>query len=402
MASNPEMCNSIAMRGAYPFDFNRNPLPKSALATNLGGMSLQFTPLKEQHIALGAKMVDFAGWYMPVEYQGLRQEHLACRAGVGLFDVSHMGEVRIRGPKALETVEWLTSNYAGRLNAGQAQYSLLPNNEGGLIDDVIVYCVTKGTEYLLCVNASNTDKDFTWMVNHNRGAEIINESVLWGQIAVQGPNAMALVARVCGPTVLEIPTFEFRTLSVAGASVMVARTGYTGEDGVEIFVPAERTAELWQELLARGEDLGVTPVGLGARDTLRTEMKYPLYGHEIDDTTNPYAAGLGWVVKPDKKDFIGREKIVSGKAEALRKRLVGFKMRERGIPRQGYRVLNADGEAIGRVTSGTLAPSLNENIGIGFVASGFSEVGSTVFVDIRGRPVRAEVVPTPFVVKEKK
>lgn len=363
-------------------------------------MSLNFTPLKEQHIASGAKMVDFAGWYMPVEYTGLRAEHVGCRAGVGLFDVSHMGEVFIRGEKALETVEWLTSNWAGRLNDGQAQYSLLTNETGGLVDDLIVYCLKKGREYLLCVNASNTDKDFAWMLAHNRGAEITNESARWGQIAVQGPKAMELAGRTLGPAVAEIPSFEFRSLPYAGVSVLVARTGYTGEDGVEIFVPADVTAKLWQDLLAKGTDLGVMPIGLGARDTLRTEMKYPLYGHEIDDVTNPYSAGLGWVVKPDKKDFVGRDVILAGKEQALRRKLVGLKMRERGIPRQGYRLCTPEGREIGIVTSGTVSPSLNENIGVAYVAREFSEPGSLVNVEIRGRLVQAEVVPTPFVNKK--
>jgi aminomethyltransferase len=374
-------------------------LPFLALATNLGGMSLKSTPLKDEHIALGAKMVDFAGWYMPVEYSGLRAEHVACRQSVGLFDVSHMGEVRVRGPQALEAVEWLTTNWAGKLQNGQAQYSLLPNETGGLVDDLIVYCIERGKEYLLCVNASNTDKDFAWMKAHNRyDAEIVNESSSWGQIAVQGPRAMELATRVCGEEVRTIPTFEFRRMDYGNRFVLVARTGYTGEDGVEIFTPAAQTVELWRNLMARGKDLGVTPVGLGARDTLRTEMKYPLYGHEIDDFTNPYAAGLGWVTKPDKKDFVGRDKILAGKEQALHQRLIGFKMLERGIPRQGYKLFTADGSReVGRVTSGTVSPSLSDNIGVGYIARELSETGSACAVEIRGRMVRAEVVPTPFV-----
>ncbi|MBX3022558.1 MAG: glycine cleavage system aminomethyltransferase GcvT [Bdellovibrionales bacterium] len=361
-------------------------------------MTLKSTPLKEQHIALGAKMVDFAGWYMPVQYAGLREEHVACRAGVGLFDVSHMGEVRIRGPKALEAVEWLTSNYAGKLENGQAQYSLLTNAQGGIVDDLIVYCVEKGHDYLLCVNASNTEKDFAWMKANNRfSAEMVNESEQWGQIAVQGPKAIQLATRVLGAEVEGIPSFEFRRMAFKNGHVLVARTGYTGEDGVEVFVPADLTSQLWSELMQRGSDLGVVPVGLGARDTLRTEMKYPLYGHEIDDTTNPYSAGLGWVVKPDKKDFIGRDKIVAGKEKALQRKLVGFKMVERGIPRQGYKLFALDGRETGFVTSGTPSPSLNDNIGVGYVARELSETGQRLNVEIRGRMVQAEVVPTPFV-----
>ncbi len=365
-------------------------------------MNLKSTPLREEHTRLGAKMVDFAGWFMPVQYKGLREEHVACRAGVGLFDVSHMGEVRIRGPQSLATVEWLTSNFAGKLNNGQAQYSLLTNEQGGLVDDLIVYCVEKGQDYLLCVNASNTDKDFAWMVKNNRGAEITNESEQWGQIAVQGPNAMKLAARVCGEEVKNIPTFEFRQMPYGGDFVLVARTGYTGEDGVEIFVPANRTADLWRDLLSQGEDLGVTPVGLGARDTLRTEMKYPLYGHEIDDVMNPYSAGLGWVIKPDQKDFIGRAKIVGGKEAGLKHKLIGFKMIDKGIPRQGYKLFSSDGKEIGFVTSGTVSPSLNENIGVGYVEKEWASEGKQINVDIRGRMVLAQIVPTPFVNRNKK
>ena len=365
--------------------------------TNIKG-----TPLRDEHIALGAKMVDFAGWYMPVEYTGLRQEHVTVRAKVGLFDVSHMGEVRIKGPHSLATVEWLTSNYAGKLENGQAQYSLLTNAEGGLVDDLIVYCITKGEDYLLCVNASNSDKDFAWMLKNNKGAEITNESEAWGQIAVQGPLAMELAGRVFGRTVQQIPVFEFRHVPFGGAEVLVARTGYTGEDGVEVFVPSSLTVSLWRTLLEHGQDLGVVPVGLGARDTLRTEMKYPLYGHEINDVLNPYAAGLGWVIKPDKKDFVGRAAILAGKEKGLPRQLIGFKMRERGIPRQGYKLFSFDRQEIGLVTSGTPSPSLNENIGVAYVDKNWANEGKEFNVEIRSRMVQAEVVPTPFVNRKSK
>jgi aminomethyltransferase len=359
-------------------------------------MSIKSTPLRDEHVRLSAKMVDFAGWYMPVEYLGLRQEHLNVRQNVGLFDVSHMGEIRIRGPQALATVEWLTTNFAGKLQAGQAQYSLLPNAEGGLVDDLIVYCVQKGTDYLLCVNASNCEKDFAWMVQNNRaGADLTNESDQWGQIAVQGPKAWQLLHRVLGD--LTVPTFEFRSVAFQGVQLLVARTGYTGEDGAEVFVPSAQAAALWRELLAKGEDLGVMPIGLGARDTLRTEMKYPLYGHEIDAVTNPYAAGLGWVVKPDAKDFIGRAAIVQGKEKGLPRKLIGIRMLERGIPRQGYKLFSFDNQEIGLVTSGTPSPSTNENIGIAYIDQAWTEVGKKLNVEIRGRMVQAAVVPTPFV-----
>ncbi len=379
-------------------------MPFFALGTNLGGMTStsepRRTPLAPEHIALGAKMVDFAGWYMPVSYQGLREEHLACRSGVGLFDVSHMGEVRIKGPNALATVEWLTTNFAGRLENGQAQYTLLPNADGGLVDDLIVYCVEKNADYLLCVNASNTEKDFQWMLSNNRGAVITNESAQWGQIAVQGPNALKLAGRVCGDAVANIPPFEFRSIAFGGDHLLVARTGYTGEDGVEIFVPANHTVKLWRELLEKGVDLGVSPVGLGARDTLRTEMKYPLYGHEIDDVTNPFAAGLGWVIKPDKKDFVGRAKILAGKEAGLPRKLIGLKMLERGIARQGYKLFSLEGKEIGIVTSGTPSPSLNENIAVAYLEKEWARDGKQINVEIRGRRFKAEVVPTPFVNKK--
>lgn len=362
---------------------------------------LKTTPLKDEHVALGAKMVDFAGWLMPVEYRGLRLEHVGCRERVGLFDVSHMGEIRVRGTGALDTAQWLTSNDVGRLRTGQAQYSLLTNAEGGIVDDVIVYCLEPNRDYLFCVNASNVAKDFAWMSaqGRGRGAEITDESARWAQIAVQGPQALQLVSRVCDVAAADIPSFEFRAAAFGDESILIARTGYTGEDGVEVFVPPEAAVGLWRRLMADGEDLGVMPVGLGARDTLRTEMKYPLYGHELDDHTNPYAAGLGWVVKPDRKDFVGRAAIVAGRSQALNQRLVGFKMVDRGIPRHGYRILDADGAALGRVTSGTVSPSLNENIGVGYVTKSHCEIGARVFVEIRGRAVAAEVVKTPFVVK---
>lgn len=354
------------------------------------------TPLTAEHEKLGAKLVDFAGWLMPVEYDGLRAEHMNTRENVGLFDVSHMGEIRVRGPKSLETLQWLTSNDVSKLGAGQAQYSLLPNDQGGLVDDIIVYCLKPHEDYLVCVNASNTDKDFAWMTKHNRGAEVKNESDQWGQIAVQGPKAMALLSKIFGVSVLDVKPFHCQWVDFLGAQCLLARTGYTGEDGAEIFVPANQTAALWRELLGKGESFHARPVGLGARDTLRTEMKYSLYGHEIDDSTNPYAAGLGWVVKPEAKDFMGKDRILATKAAGLKQKLVGFVMTERGIPRAGYSLFSFDNKEIGKVTSGTVSPSLNDNIGIGYVDTAQAEVGTQIYVDIRGRKVQARVVKTPF------
>lgn len=366
----------------------------------------QKTPLAQEHERLGARMVDFAGWWMPVQYRGLKEEHQSVRSGVGLFDVSHMGEFRVRGPKSLETLQWITTNDVSKLQAGEAHYSLFPNENGGIVDDLIVYCVKPGEEYLLCVNAANIEKDFAFVQKNNRGAELKNESAEWGQIAVQGPKALTLLDRIFAagdvqPSKMKPFTHrEFEgTKALSGARVIVARTGYTGEDGAEVFVPKDATVALWNELLTVGKDLGVEPIGLGARDTLRTEMKYSLYGHEIDDTTNPYEAGLGWVTKPMAKDFLGKAKIVAVKEQGLKRKLVGFEMLDRGIPRQGYVLKSVNAEPIGVCTSGTMSPSTGACIGIGYVTVANSTEGTEIAVDIRGKLVRAKVCPTPFIKK---
>ncbi len=364
---------------------------------------LKRTPLFEQHRALGGKIVEFAGFEMPVQYQGLKEEHFCVRNQVGLFDVSHMGEIRFQGPRALETLQWLTTNDVSLLKAGQAHYSLLPNAQGGLVDDIIVYCLKENSDYLVCVNAANKDKDFAWMKANNKGSEITDESDLWCQIAVQGPKATELLARVLGAKVSAIPAFHFVQDTFQGSDIIFATTGYTGEKGGEIFIRNAGVVSLWQTLLEKGQDLGVAPIGLGARDTLRTEMKYSLYGHEIDDTTNPYEAGLGWVVKPKAKDFVGKTPMMNGREKGLTRKLVGFKLKDKGIPRQGYKVGYKAGsepeQATGFVTSGTLSPTLNEAIGIAYVESKSAAIGSVIFVDIRGRWVPAEVCDTPFVRK---
>lgn len=361
--------------------------------------NLKETPLKARHESLGAKMVPFAGWLMPVQYQGLREEHLKVRSHVGLFDVSHMGEIRVRGDKALQMVQWVTSNDVSKLENGQAQYSLFVNENGGVVDDLIVYCVEKNKDYLLCVNAANTDKDWAFVQKHNQGATLENQSSQWGQIAIQGPKAIELLERIF-PKISLVKVFEFNSYSFGGADCLVARTGYTGEDGAEVFVPWELTLKLWDELLEKGQDLGVAPIGLGARDTLRTEVKYPLYGHELNDEMNPYSAGLGWVIKPDAKDFVGKEKLLENKKQALQTKLVGFVMKDRGIARAEYPIVDEAGSRLGVVTSGTPSPSTAENIGIGYVPKAFSEVGSEIFIEIRGRKVKAQVVKTPFVSKD--
>ncbi len=354
------------------------------------------TPLFEEHVRSGAKMVEFAGWNMPVVYFGIREEHMHVRSKTGLFDVSHMGEIRIRGKKSLETLQFLTSNDVSKIGPGQAQYGLLTNEKGGVVDDLIIYCLEKENDYLVCVNAANTEKDWAWFVAHNRGADLANESSKWGQIAVQGPTAVVLTAKVFSNSLTNLKAFEFAKADFNGKTCLIARTGYTGEDGFEIFVPWEETAALWKRLLeVGGED--AKPIGLGARDTLRTEMKYSLYGQELSDSTNPYEAGLGWAVKPEAKDFIGRTPMVAGKEAGLKTKLVGFKMRDKGIGRHDYKVLDANNQEIGIVTSGTVSPSLNENIGIAYVTAANSTIGSLLFIDIRGRAAKAEVVKTPFV-----
>lgn len=360
------------------------------------------TPLNENHKKRGARMVSFAGWEMPIQYTQLKEEHNCVRTKVGLFDVSHMGEIRFKGPQALASLQWLTTNDVSKLEAGQAQYSLLPNATGGLVDDIIVYCLEKNNDYLVCVNASNKDKDFDWMTKNNKGAHITDESSQWGQIAVQGPKANELLHAVFNESFASLKSFsvvnrKFSTPQGKIVNVILATTGYTGEHGAEIFVPWNDTESLWDLLLEKGQTLGVQPIGLGARDTLRTEMKYSLYGHEINDELNPYEAGLGWAIKPDAKDFIGRTAILKGKDDGLKKKLIGLKMLEKGIPREMYTLHAKDGTQTGWITSGTHSPTLDEPIGIGYVQTKDAEIGTEIWVDIRGRKVKAHICKTPFI-----
>lgn len=357
------------------------------------------TPLYDDHVQLGARIVEFAGWQMPIQYSNLKEEHLNVRSHVGLFDVSHMGEIRVKGSRALETLQWLTSNNVAALEENQAQYSLLPNASGGLVDDIIVYCLKKNEDYLVCVNAANAEKDWRHFQENNKGAELSNESDFWGQIAVQGPRAFELIQRVLKIEASLMKSFHLKQMKWNGFSVIFATTGYTGEKGGEIFIEAKGLVQLWQELLKQGQDLQVKPIGLGARDSLRTEMKMSLYGHEIDDHSNPYEASLGWAMKPQAKDFLGKEPIVQRKEKGLTRSLVGFKMLERGIPRQGYTLHAENGQEIGIVTSGTHSPSLDEPIGIGYVKPEFAPIGSILYVDIRGKKIKATTCKTPFIAK---
>ena len=354
--------------------------------------------LYESHLQLEAKMISFAGFLMPLQYaEGIRKEHNRVREHLGLFDVSHMGQIRVQGQGALSSLQWMTSNNVDKLNTQESQYSLLTNFQGGIIDDVIIYCVEKNRNYLICVNAINKDKDLQWMIqNQKEFTQIIDESSYWALIAIQGPKALDLAALVFGKEILELRPFAF----IFWKDFYIARTGYTGEKGLEVFVPKTLAKGLWRKLLKEGQEFKVGPIGLGARDSLRTEMKYPLYGHEIDQKTNPIEAGLGWAVKFKKGDFIGREKILKVKQEGPSYKLIGFKMLDQGIPRQGYNIHSSDNNSdkiIGRVTSGIFSPALGIPIGIGYVSIDFESVGSQISIAIRQKLVRAEVVKTPFI-----
>jgi aminomethyltransferase len=370
---------------------------------------LKRTPLFAAHKALGAKLVNFGGWEMPVQYAaGIIEEHKRVRAAVGLFDVCHMGEIFFRGPRAVEAVQRLCTNAVGKLGDGQAAYNIMCYPDGGIVDDCYVYRRSEG-EILVIVNASNIDKDFAWMQD-NVGAICApaNESEAHGLIAVQGPKAPALVARLAGsPVDQTIPKNHFGAISLAGVPVLACRTGYTGEDGFELCCPAERTAELWAALLAEGGKDEVLPIGLGARDTLRLEARLSLYGNDIDQTTTPIEAGLGWVVKLEN-DFIGKEALARQKAEGPKRKLVGFMARGRGIARHDYPIWPHDwpenhgtGQPIGKVTSGTTAPSLGVAVGLGYVPVEHSPPGTRIVVDCRGKPAPFEIVAGPFYKRSK-
>ena len=356
---------------------------------------LKRTPIFESHVKQGGQMVAFAGWEMPLRYSNLREEHLHVRSKLGLFDVSHMGEIRVRGRESLKTLQWTTTNDVAPLGKGQAQYSLLSNEKGGLVDDLIIYCLEPGEDYLLCVNAANKDKDFKHLLENDRGAVIEDESHRWGQIAIQGPQALQAIQKVTGLATNFAPSFEFRDWDWEDSLCYMARTGYTGEEGAEIFVPWERAEELWNLFFTKcGPE--ARPIGLGARDTLRTEMKYPLYGQDISHETSPYEAGLGWVVKPDKGDFLGRAEMMKAKEEGLNRKLVGLQITGKGIARPGYPLFSIDNEPLGVVTSGTLSPSLNQAIAMAYVAVGHHEVGQKLRVQVRNKMIEAEIVKTPF------
>jgi aminomethyltransferase len=352
------------------------------------------TPLFAAHQALGARFVDFGGWEMPVQYTGIIAEHHAVRQRAGLFDVSHMGEIELRGPHAIAACQAMTVNDVGRLRDGQAQYSLLCLPSGGVVDDIIVHRVAP-ERLLLCVNANNTEKDLAWAREHCGDAAVVNRSTEFAQLALQGPRASDILMPVTDLQLGEIPSFSFREGHVAGRRALVAHTGYTGEDGWEIYCGAETALAVWQALLDAGQPFGITPAGLGARDTLRLERALPLYGHELTAETTPLEAGLGWVVRWSKGEFIGRDALLRQRETGVQRDLVGLMMREAGIPRQGYRIFHGR-DVVGAVTSGTMSPTLGKAIALGYVAGTWKEVGTGLGIEIRSRVSQAEVVPLPF------
>jgi aminomethyltransferase len=357
----------------------------------------QKTPLYDAHRALGAKVIDFGGWLMPVNYPaGILEEHHTTRKSVGVFDVCHMGEVHFRGPRAAEAVQRLVTNDVGGMTDGRAMYTVACNPAGGIVDDLIVYRV-RGDHYLLVVNASNIEKDHTWFQeNVGSWCEIRNASDETGLIAFQGPRAQEALAGLTAAPLEALGSYRFLPeVQVAGKTVWIARTGYTGEDGFELFCAAGDAAALWGALLEAAATVGGKPVGLGARDTLRLEARLSLYGNDLDDQTTPLEAGLGWVVKPDAGDFIGRAALLRQKQEGLARKLVGFVMLERGIARHGYPILAA-GQPVGLVTSGTVGPTVGKNIGLGYVPATLAEPGTKIVVDCRGKMAGAEIVKGPF------
>lgn len=353
------------------------------------------TALYDEHVKLKGRIVEFGGWEMPVQYTGLADEHETCRSKVGLFDVSHMGEVRVRGAQALEFLNSLVTNNVSKIKDGQAQYTAMCYETGGVVDDLIIHRMAED-DFFICVNASNTDKDFEWIKNRSpKGVSVENVSAEYSQIAVQGRHAQEILAKLTKIPLAEIKYYWFAKGKVLEFDSIVARTGYTGEDGFEIYCPWHSAPKIWNALLDEGAKYGIKPCGLGARDTLRTEMKFPLYGHEMDKDVTPLEAGLGWVVKFDKGDFVGREALAKLKESGNHRVLVGMKTLGRGIPRQGYAV-ESGGAVVGTLTSGTLSPTLKYGVAIARVDKKFSEIGTKLDVNIRDQKVEHEVVPTPF------
>lgn len=352
-------------------------------------------PLNDLHKKLGAKMIPFAGFDMPVRYSSDKEEHVTVRNGVGVFDVSHMGEFMVRGPKALDLIQWVSSNDASKLVDGQAQYACLPNDRGGIVDDLLVYKL-KDEEYMLVVNASNIQKDWDWIQSQNRwdaSMEDISDDIVL--LAVQGPKAVETLQKLTDVNLSEIKFYTFIKDVLAGKEMIISATGYTGSGGFELYVRKEDAEEVWNEIFEAGEEFEIKPIGLGARDTLRLEKGFCLYGNDITDETSPLEAGLGWVTK-FTKEFVNSENLKAQKEAGVRRKLVGIEMIDRGIPRQGYELVDGEGSRIGEVTSGTMAPSLNIGIGMGYVTKEHSTIDTEIYVQVRNKTLKAKVVKPPF------
>jgi len=362
-------------------------------------LEMKNTALTQKHISLGAKMVPFAGYNMPVSYSGLNEEHLTVRNAVGVFDVSHMGEFKVKGPGALALLQKVTSNDVSKLTNWKVQYSCLPNEKGGIVDDLLVYRVAEN-EYYLVVNASNIEKDWNWISKHNTfGAEMIDVSDKTSLLAVQGPKAINTLQKLTDVDLSKMEYYSFTVGKMAGVdNIVISNTGYTGAGGFELYIPNEKVEEIWNKIFEAGKEFGIKPIGLGARDTLRLEMGFCLYGNDIDDTTSPIEAGLGWITK-FTKDFTNRTQIESHKTNGVAKKLVGFEMIDRGIPRHDYQIADATGNVIGKVTSGTQSPSLNKAIGMGYVKTEFAKPDTEIFVLIRDKAIKAKVTKLPFLPK---
>jgi aminomethyltransferase len=354
------------------------------------------TALSHIHEALGAKMVPFAGYNMPVQYEGVNIEHETVRNGVGVFDVSHMGEFLLNGPDALDLIQRVTSNDAATLVPGRAQYSCLPNSDGGIVDDLLVYKI-KDEQYLLVVNASNIEKDWNWISKHNtKGVEMRNISEDYSLLAIQGPKATEVLQKLTSVNLSAIKYYHFEVGDFAGfPHVIISATGYTGAGGFEIYCKNEEVETIWNKIFEAGKPYGIKPIGLAARDTLRLEMGFCLYGNDINDTTSPIEAGLGWITK-FTKEFTNSASIKAQKENGVSRKLVGFELVDKGIPRHDYAIVDAQGHNIGIVTSGTMSPSLKKAIGLGYVTNSHSTVGSTIFIEIRDKKIAAEVVALPF------
>lgn len=355
------------------------------------------TALTKTHEALGAKMVPFAGYNMPVSYEGVNIEHETVRNGVGVFDVSHMGEFLIGGPKALELIQKVASNDASKLTVGKAQYSCLPNETGGIVDDLIIYKM-KEEQYLLVVNASNIEKDWEHISKYNKeiGAEMRNISGDYSLLAIQGPKAVEAMQKLTSVDLSALKFYTFEVSDFAGIPhVIISATGYTGSGGFEIYCKNEEVKQIWDKVFEAGADYGIKPIGLAARDTLRLEMGFCLYGNDIDDTTSPLETGLGWITK-FTKNFVNSEALAKEKEAGPKRKLIAFEMAEKGIPRQGYAIVDKEGNTIGNVTSGTMSPSLSKGIGLGFVPTEFSGIGNAIFIQIRKNRVPATIVKPPF------